>query len=133
MTALTQDKGTAWREGNFVTDDVAASQRIFQGAVVVLNATGFAEPASTATGLIARGIAQGQVDNSQGADGDEAITCRRGVSLLVNDGSVTRADIGADAYLVDDQTVANTDGTGTRSVAGEIIDVDTDGVWVQIG
>ncbi|MCY1460857.1 hypothetical protein D9M71_784510 [compost metagenome] len=45
---------------------------------------------------------------------------------------ITRADIGATAYIVDDQTVAKTDGTSTRSVAGTIRDVDSDGVWVEI-
>jgi hypothetical protein len=32
---------------------------------------------------------------------------------------------------VDDQTVAKTDGTGARSVAGKVFDVDSGGVWVR--
>ncbi|MFB0515162.1 MAG: hypothetical protein ACETWG_00985, partial [Candidatus Neomarinimicrobiota bacterium] len=36
-------------------------------------------------------------------------------------------------YIVDDQTVAKTDGTGTRSPAGFIEDVDSNGVWVLVG
>jgi hypothetical protein len=32
---------------------------------------------------------------------------------------------------VDDQTVAKTDGSTTRSVAGIVRGVDTDGVWVE--
>ena len=41
--------------------------------------------------------------------------------------------MGSDCYIVDDQTVAKTNGTNTRSVAGKIIAVDADGVWVKIG
>jgi hypothetical protein len=36
------------------------------------------------------------------------------------------------AYVVDDETVANSDGTGTRSGLGQIVDLDDDGVWVTI-
>ena len=46
---------------------------------------------------------------------------------------IAQADVGADCYIVDDQTVAKTNGTNTRSVAGKIIAVDADGVWVKIG
>ncbi|CUH67985.1 hypothetical protein TG4357_03322 [Thalassovita gelatinovora] len=44
---------------------------------------------------------------------------------------ITIADIGNKAYAVDDQTVAKTDGTATRSPAGIIDDVDANGVWVR--
>ena len=45
---------------------------------------------------------------------------------------ITTADIGADCYVVDDQTVAKTNGGGQRSVAGKIFDVDAQGVWVDL-
>ena len=45
---------------------------------------------------------------------------------------IALADIGADCFIVDDQTVAKTNGGATRSIAGKIRDVDADGVWVQI-
>ncbi|EKK5133725.1 TPA: hypothetical protein NII88_006806, partial [Pseudomonas aeruginosa] len=48
-----------------------------------------------------------------------------------NDGSVTQAHLMKPAYIVDDQTVAATDGTETRSPAGRIIGVEPDGVWVE--
>jgi hypothetical protein len=40
--------------------------------------------------------------------------------------------IGNDCYIVDDQTVAKTNGTATRSIAGKIRAVDAQGVWVEI-
>ena len=45
--------------------------------------------------------------------------------------AITLADIGKDCFIVDDQTVAKTDGAGTRSRAGRVFDVDADGVWVD--
>ena len=45
--------------------------------------------------------------------------------------AITLADVGSDCYIVDDQTVAKTNGTNTRSVAGKVFDVDADGVWVD--
>ena len=45
---------------------------------------------------------------------------------------ITQAEIGDACYIVDDETVAKTSGGNTRSVAGEIVDVDDDGVWVDI-
>jgi len=133
MTALNKDRNTAERSGVVHNDPVAASANIFAGSITVLNATGYAAPGTTATGLIARGVCQQQVDNSAGIDAATTVDTQPGIYQLANDGSVTRTDIGGTAYIVDDQTVANTDGTGTRSAAGKITDVDADGVWVQIG
>lgn len=48
-------------------------------------------------------------------------------------GLVAQADVGADCYVVDDQTVARTSATNTRSRAGIVVAVEPDGVWVQIG
>jgi hypothetical protein len=102
--------------------------------LVVLNATGYAEPGSTATTLIAAGRAEAQVDNSSGADGALTITVRRGMFRFNNHSdAVTRTEIGKSCYIVDDQTVAKTSGTSTRSVAGKVIDLDSSGVWVEIG
>jgi hypothetical protein len=63
------------------------------------------------------------------------VRIRRGVLQFANSAStdlVTRADIGKSAYMVDDQTVAKTSGSNTRSVAGIIRDVDAQGVWVEV-
>ena len=135
MTALTKDRNTVRRDGVQFSDPVAATTRIFAGSLVCLNASGYAVPGATSTTLKARGVAQEQVDNSAGAAGDLAIETRRGVFPFANSTStdeITRADIGATAYIVDDQTVAKTSATNTRSVAGVIRDVDSNGVWVEI-
>lgn len=131
MPALTQDRNTPQRFGDTFNHSVAASSVIFAGSIVVLNAAGDAVAASTATGLKTVGRAEQYVDNSGGAAGDKAVDVRKGTFRFENDGSIDRTDIEGTAYIVDDQTVANTDGTGTRSAAGKIVDVDADGVWVK--
>ena len=68
-------------------------------------------------------------------DGEVRVTVRRGWHSFNNSAGadeVTRMHLGQTAYIVDDETVALTDGTATRSAAGEIVDVDSDGVWIDI-
>jgi hypothetical protein len=46
---------------------------------------------------------------------------------------ITQAEVGTDCYIVDDQTVAKTSATNTRSKAGRVVSVDDAGVWVATG
>ena len=75
------------------------------------------------------------MDNSAGANGALNANVRRGTFRFLNSSAgdlIALSDIGASCYIVDDQTVAKTNGGTTRSVAGKIRDVDADGVWVEI-
>lgn len=112
-----------------------AQTTIYQGGLVVLNSAGYLAPGSVATTHIAAGRAEETVVNS-GAAG--ALTCkiRQGVFRFNNSSAgdtITIADIGDDCFIVDDEQVAKTNGTNTRSRAGKIVDVDSSGVWVRIG
>lgn len=129
---LTQDRPTPQRANDVRHDPMAANVLLFAGAIVMLDAAGNAIPGKTATGLTPRGVAQEQVDNSAGIAGAAHITSRSGCHRFKNDGSVTRAHIGAMAYVIDDETVANSDGGSARSALGKIVDVDAVGVWVDI-
>jgi len=133
--ALSADRDTPRRDGVQYEDGVAANAVIYAGALCVLNASGYLAPGSTATGLTARGVAQEAVDNTGGADGAKTCKVRAGVFRFKNEATdpVTIAEIGSDCYIVDDETVAKTDGTGTRSVAGKVVAVDSAGVWVRVG
>ena len=136
MSALTAERYQTRRDGDFFDDPVAAGAKIWAGALVALDAAGDAQPGETATGLIARGIAQATVDNTAGLAGDLTVRTRRGLFRLANSGGadeITKAENGDVAYMVDDQTVAKTSAGGTRSIAGVIEDVDTAGVWVWVG
>lgn len=136
MAALAKDRSTPQRTGVLDYILVAANTKIFAGSLVCRNAAGYAVPGSTATTLKAAGRAEEQVDNSAGSAGDVGVTVKRGIFQFGNSTStdaITIADIGGTAYVVDDQTVAKTNGSATRSAAGKIRDVDANGVWVEIG
>lgn len=133
MAALTADRNTPLRTSGVESHPVKGATIIFGGALVCLDASGRAVPGSTATGLIARGRSEENVANA-GADGAENVKVRQGIFRWNNSAAadaITRAEIGDPAYIVDDQTVAKTNGTNTRSAAGTIRDVDAQGVWVE--
>ncbi len=137
MTALTKDRITKSRTGEYVSHPVLANAKIYAGALVVVDASGWAKPGVTATGLKAVGRAERFADNTGGANGDVSVLVRRAELFHFDNLStdlVDRGDIGADCYIVDDQTVAASNGgdPATRSVAGKVVDVDEDGVWVEI-
>ena len=134
MVALTKDRNTARAEGDIRQGPVAASNLIYAGALVMRNAAGYLVKGQTATGLVGAGRAEERVDNSAGANGDLDANYRPGTFHFANSGGdpITAADVGNKCYAEDDQTVARTDGTGTRSPAGIIDAVDANGVWVRV-
>lgn len=132
---LSKDRDTQRRDGAQFGDPVAANARIHAGALVALNATGYAVPATAAAAQRTRGVAQASTDNTGGGDGGKTVQVRRGLFNLKNSAGadqIARADIGADCYVVDDETVAKTNGAGARPKAGVIRDVDAAGVWVEV-
>ena len=135
MTALSSARNTPERTGNVFGFPVKASVKAIQGGIAVLNA-GYAAPGTAATGLVCIGRFEETVDNTSGSNGDVSVQVKRGVFKFANSASgdlIAQADVGADCYIVDDQTVAKTSATNTRSIAGKIIAVDADGVWVKLG
>ena len=133
MSASTVERNTPRRAARELSFP-AAAVKILAGTIVVLNTSGYAEPATTATGKIALGIAECTIDNSAGAAGDQQVPISRGCFRLANSAStdaIANTDYGATCYLVDNQTVAKTDGSTTRSKAGVIRGVDAAGVWVE--
>ena len=135
MSALAKDRNTPEKAGDLRVDPVLAATQIFAGSLVCLDANGFAVPGATATTLKARGRAEENVDNSAGANGDLSVKTKKGIFVFANSAGgdeITAADIENTCYIVDDQTVAKTDGTASRSVAGKIVSVDAAGVAVEI-
>jgi len=134
MAALTTERDTIARVGRSVVLPAAAAKKFFGGALAARDASGNATPGATATGLLGMGRVKETVDNAGGNAGDKNVEIEKGIFRFGNSASadlIARADIGNDCYIVDDQTVAKTSGTNTRSVAGKIFDVDAQGVWVE--
>ncbi|MDD2870092.1 hypothetical protein [Neomegalonema sp.] len=133
MAALTKDRNTPERSGEDFAYPAAGGVQIFAGALVVLE-EGFARPAAEGEGLVVVGRADARVDNRLGADGELQARVRLGVFRFANSDGADRilpADVGSDAWILDDQTVGK-DEAG-RSKAGRVMDVDAQGVWVKVG
>lgn len=131
MAALNKDRNTPEREGVILSLPMAAGATIYAGSLVALNAAGFAAPGSTSATLKAAGRAEEYRVNS-GSNGDAAIRVRRGVFKFSNAAADPVTALLSTCYIVDDQTVAATNGTNTRSAAGKVLEIETDGVWVEI-
>ena len=130
--ALTQDRNTPMQDAQCVVIPVAAGVRIFTGWLVVTNAEGYAVPGKIGTDLAYAGRAEESVDNRSGGNGGMQILVRRGKAFKwSNDGTVTQAYQFKTVYVVDEETVSANDGGGTRSAAGLVVGIESDGVWVQ--
>lgn len=133
MAALASDRHTPSRSGKSRSFPVKGATRIHAGALVAVTAAGLAVPGSTSATLKGVGRAEARVDNSAGGDGAARIEVGAEIYRFDNSAGadeITAGSIGDPAFIVDDHTVAKTDGTGTRSKAGTVFDVDGIGVWV---
>lgn len=136
MAALTKERDTTeiMQDAKLLYLPVKGGTTIYQGALVALDANGYAIPGKKATGLTAAGRAEETVEN-KGADGEAFIRVARGV-FVFNNTATTSNKIGAahvlkPCYIEDDQTVTAL-ATGA-SAAGLVVRVDEDGVAVEIG
>jgi len=130
MPALTQPYETHEREGLIVAYPVKANARIWKGALVCVDSTGYLVPASDTANLRFVGVAFESVDNTGGANG--AKRCRvvkRGTFIYNRIGSFTQADIGTTARAVTDNEVAKT--STNNIVVGTVVEL-LDGNRVRI-
>lgn len=118
-------KASARRKRTF---DVAASTTIFKGTMVVIDASGYAIPATAASGRRPVGIATEQADNSGGSAGDITVEVETGVHLMEND-DLVQADEGSLCYLQDDQTVGKL-AADSGAPAGIVDEVVSGGAYV---
>lgn len=122
---------TPERAGKTTAYPVAATTTIYAGTLVALNSSGNAVPASDTAALTVIGRAEATADNSAGSAGDVDVTVKRGTFRFANsaDYAVDADDIGKPCYVESDNTVAETSTNSVR--AGTVVDVDSDGVWVD--
>lgn len=111
---------------------VKGGETLQYGWIVMLEiSSGLALEGATATGCIGLGRSNGYADNATGGNGDSTIDVEYGVFYFFNSAGgdeITSADLGKLCYIVDNCTLAKTDGTGTRSPAGVVYEVRIDGM-----
>ncbi len=114
---------------------VASGATIYAGSLVMLNSSGYAEPASASAGNKGCiGVAQTTVSNA-GADGLLTVAVSECEALFDNDGvaAVAQSDAGSAVYASDDATIASADG-GNYPAAGRVVGVEaaTDALGEQV-
>lgn len=136
MTATTVDRNTRQRQGGRRGFPMAAATNIPLGALACLNSSGYLVNASTSTTLKCVGVPTEKALSNPGSAGDVIGQVDTGVfGPFANSAAgdqIALADVGSDCFLVDNQTLAKTNGTSTRSVAGKVYDVTAEGVWIEI-
>lgn len=135
MTAATTDRDLQEVAGRARAFPLEAATKIFAGTMCAVNAAGRLTKGATSTTLKCVGVAPQAYDNSGGVAGAITGEPQRGVyGPFANSASadaIAAADVESTCYMVDDQTVAKTNGTNTRSAAGIVHQVDAAGVWVR--
>jgi hypothetical protein len=132
--SLTSDRNTPWQEAELVPVPVAAATKIYAGSLVCANAAGYAVPGSVSPTLTYLGRAERMVDNSAGANGALTVIVRRKKAFLWTNcavDTITQASVGLPCYVYDDGTVAATSANNARSLAGIVLSIESDGVWVD--
>ncbi len=134
MTALAEDKQAHRKDGVLLGFEMAAAETVYGGSLSCINAAGYALPGSDTSGLIFEGVAEEQVDNSSGSNGDlTVILRRRGLFKMLFDTAITIANVGDNVFLVDDQTVDLTANVTHNIFCGVIAEyIDTTHAWVDI-
>ena len=129
--ASTKDRNTFERDGSRFVYPVGAGAVIHHGTIVAA-AAGNAVAGAAIAAQVTLGISDGAVDNTGGAAGAKKVAVKKGTFLLINSVAdpITAADIEADCYVVDNDTVAKTHAGNTRPRAGRVRSVDDGGVWV---
>lgn len=133
MTALAADRDTPFRAGEFFHLPCAATKVFYKGALIVLDSSGNAEPATAADDKIIVGVSQDSFTSTTAAA--EKVEVKRGPHWFVNGDNITKAHIGDQAFAGDDATVYKAPSAAAlRSPIGKILDVDsTLGVCVDVG
>lgn len=110
---------------------LASGSTVYQGSLVVLNPSGLAQPAGSATGVVigrcepglggvSVNVGAGAINYNTGANG---ITVREGCFLWNKTGALTQANFGSLVYAYNDNTV--TAAAGVLSIAGVFVGLDS--------
>lgn len=138
MTALAKDFDTKAKADNrWVIAGgfpVAASQLLYQGALVGIDASGNLAEVTAANGLHVAGASRKRYDNSTGAAGDVIAEIEYGVHRFTNaaaGNALTQADVGKPCFVYDDNTVGKFSATA-GGVAGVLEEIEGSFVYVDM-
>jgi len=118
MSATTTARESKRKDGEVIAYPMAAV-KIPKGALVSINASGYATNATDAAGETFAGVAYETVDNSAGSAGDLSIRVHTTGTFVFVDGGGNGAqtDVGVAFHVVDNQTVTDA-ATSNNLIAG---------------
>jgi hypothetical protein len=133
-TVLAADKAVEYTEGVELAFPVINADIIYGGALVCVNAAGYAVPGDDATGLIFEGVAMERADNHAGNAGDISVNVRRrGLFKMTLGTAISIANVGDNVFIVDDQTVDLTAHSTYDIFCGVIAGyIDSTHAWIDI-
>ena len=121
MAVLTANYDTADKRGIVVGYNVQAATKIFAGALVAIDASGFLVNAADAAGLVFAGVAYESGDNSVGAAGAVGVRVQEAGTVVVPlSGTWGQGVVGKKAFCVDNNTVA-VSGTANSLYVGDVV------------
>lgn len=145
MTALAASYDPKRKDGQLIRYPLAAGAHVFKGALVcVSTTTGLLMPGADAAGVVCVGVAFEEGNNGVGAvqyDGSVSSGLAGAVSVRVqtvglyqyHKAGAVQADVGKQAFLVDDNTVATAATTNSVKcgVVGALVDSGTVAVLID--
>ncbi|HOK55617.1 MAG TPA: hypothetical protein PLU88_14530 [Armatimonadota bacterium] len=133
MTATTTARESKRKDGKLISLKMS-NVKIPKGALVSINAAGYATNSSDTAGETFAGVAYETVDNSAGSAGDKEIRVETTGTFVFVDGAGNGAqtDVGVEFKIVDNQTV--TDASTTNNIkAGVCVEsIDANTVRIRI-
>jgi hypothetical protein len=131
MPALTKPYEAQEKEGLWIAYPIKANAKIWKGALVCADNTGYLVPAADVSGYKFVGVALESVDNTDGTDG--AKKCRvikRGTFVYNRSGTYTQADVGAVVKAVSDNDVAK---SSTHNInVGTVVELPANQVRIRV-
>ena len=122
--AITTAKKNLDRQDGVVVSFLQSNVSIPEGALVSINAAGYAVNATDAANDVFVGIADEIVDNSGGSAGDKRIKVRRtGVYTVLFDGTAAQSDVNTLVYVKDNETVDIAGDLTNDVLVGRIVEV----------
>ena len=133
MTATTTAREAKGKDGELIAYKMAAV-KIPKGALVSINAAGYATNSTDASGETFAGVAYETVDNSAGNAGDLSIRVETtGTFVFVDSGgNGAQTDVGVEFKVVDNQTVTDASTTNNLKAGIAVESISATSVRIRI-
>lgn len=118
MAYQTTSREDLRKDDELIAFQVKAATVIYKGALVSVNSAGYVNPAAAGDVRVV-GVAYESSNNSAGSNGATSVRVARKGSVVLNATGMTQANVGAKAYVTDDNTVTT---TATGSILVGVID-----------